>query len=214
MNRAIVFLSCAVLLTPVVGCDDGSDPGTADAGTDMGSAADSGTARDTSPAMDTGAARDTGSTEVPAHCSDGPLDAPLPDCTLPTLPSTGDIRQDCVDRINQFRMECQCLPPLARWRDGEDCADQHARYDHDGAGPHGGFRDGICDNGGRAQNECPGWRSGDQIISGCLQQMWDEGPGEPFSAHGHYINMSSTRYSMVACGFHEGDGIWAVQNFR
>jgi hypothetical protein len=46
--------------------------------------------------------------------------------------------------------------------------------------------------------------------------MWDEGPGEPFSAHGHYINMSNTRYSEVACGFYETpDGkLWSVQNFQ
>ena len=46
--------------------------------------------------------------------------------------------------------------------------------------------------------------------------MWDEGPGEPFSEHGHYINMSNQEYRMVACGFYETSGgqIWSVQNFR
>jgi hypothetical protein len=44
--------------------------------------------------------------------------------------------------------------------------------------------------------------------------MWDEGPGEPFSEHGHYLNMSSTQFSKVACGFStSGQGVWANQNF-
>ena len=47
-----------------------------------------------------------------------------------------------------------------------------------------------------------------------MQAMWDEGPGEPFSAHGHYINMSSTTYTRVACGFSSsGSGVWSNQNF-
>ena len=81
---------------------------------------------------------------------------------------------------------------------------------------HAAFRAGIC-NGGYGQNECPGWPSVDSTVSGCLQQMWDEGPGD-FNGpppHGHYINLSSTRYTMVACGFYEGSGgVYALQNFE
>jgi hypothetical protein len=47
--------------------------------------------------------------------------------------------------------------------------------------------------------------------------MWDEGPGDFYGPppHGHYINMSSTSYTMVACGFYEGPrGVYAAQNFR
>jgi hypothetical protein len=46
--------------------------------------------------------------------------------------------------------------------------------------------------------------------------MWDEGPGEPYSVHGHYINMTNPLYGMVACGFYEtgGGSVWAVQNFQ
>ncbi|MFT5354566.1 MAG: hypothetical protein ACI9KE_001773 [Polyangiales bacterium] len=154
---------------------------------------------------------------MPAHCADGPLDEPLApsECQLTPLPSTGDIAEDCVQRINQFRRECQCLQPLERWRDGESCAAMHAEYDADGRGAHAGFRDQICENGGRGQNECPNYPSG-SILSGCLQQMWDEGPGEPFIEHGHYINMTNPQHSMVACGqFVTAEGrVWAVQNFR
>jgi hypothetical protein len=42
-----------------------------------------------------------------------------------------------------------------------------------------------------------------------------EGPGSDFSTHGHYINMTSTSYTMVACGFYAGGGgVWATQDFR
>jgi Cysteine-rich secretory protein family len=148
-------------------------------------------------------------------CDAGALDGPLPDCAPEPLPSTGDPAEDCVRRINQLRWECQCLPPLERWTDAESCADQHAEYDSTRS-PHAGFRDDICANGGFGQNECPGWGSTQNVIEGCLQSMWNEGPGEPFSEHGHYINMTNPRHSMVACGFYTTpDGqIWAVQNFQ
>ena len=151
-------------------------------------------------------------------CMSGPpLDAPIAGCRPTPMPSTGDPAEDCVRRINQFRCECQHLPPLMRWRDGETCANQMAQYDSEHPDrAHAGFLDGIC-GGGSAQNECPGWGSIEQSVSGCLQQMWDEGPGDFYGPppHGHYINMSSTSHSMVACGFHEGPrGVYATQNFR
>ncbi len=150
-----------------------------------------------------------------ADCSGGPLGAPLADCQPTPLPSTGDPYADCVTRINQLRWECQCLPSLQRWTEAEGCANQHSEYDSTRSA-HSGFRDSICSPGGWAQNECPGWRSTEHVIEGCLQAMWDEGPGEPYSAHGHYINMTNPSYTMVACGFYEtGDGsFWSVQNFQ
>lgn len=143
-------------------------------------------------------------------CDSGPLAEPIPGCS-PTPPaSTGDPHQDCVDRINQFRWECQCLPPLARWTEAEDCTDQQAADDQAADAAHSHFP--AC--GENAQNTCPNWGSESDVIGGCLQMMWDEGPGEPFSAHGHYINMSSTGYSKVACGFStSGQGVWSNQNF-
>ena len=146
-----------------------------------------------------------------SDCASGPLAAPLPGCA-PTPPtSTGDPHQDCVDRINQFRWECQCLPPLERWVDGEACTNDQSAADQNGGGAHGNF--GDC--GEWAQNTCPNWGSADDIINGCLQGMWDEGPGEPFSAHGHYINMSSLEYTKVACGFAGPTGmVWSNQNFQ
>jgi uncharacterized protein YkwD len=49
-----------------------------------------------------------------------------------------------------------------------------------------------------------------------MQMMWDEGPGTPYSAHGHYINMTNTAYSRIACGFYydrTAKTMWAAQDF-
>ncbi|WP_437936331.1 CAP domain-containing protein [Sorangium sp. So ce341] len=120
--------------------------------------------------------------------------------------------QLCVDTINQHRATLG-LPPLARWTEAESCSDEECESDGNTGQAHGAF--GACDE--RAQNECPGWNGPpESMIVPCLQVMWDEGPGEDFNKHGHYINMSSTAYTKVACGFHTfPDGsVWAVQNFR
>lgn len=181
---------------------------TTDEDTDGGSSDDgpAGTGTDDGPSDSSG--ESTGG-EM-SGCEGGPLPAPIPGCAPTPPPSTGDIHQDCVDRINQFRWECQCLPPLARWTEAESCTDQQSADDQNGGGPHGNF--GAC--GENAQNTCPNWGSEQQVISGCLQAMWDEGPGEPFSEHGHYINMSNPAYSRVACGFSSaGGGVWSNQNF-
>lgn len=150
-----------------------------------------------------------------AMCAYGPLSAPIAGCVPDPVPDSGNFKADCVARINQFRWDCQCLPPLDRWADGESCADEHAEYDSTN-GAHAGFRDQICTPRGWAQNECPGWGSKTSIVDGCLQMMWDEGPGDDFNEHGHYINMSNTNYTKVACGAYVtgSGGVWSVQNFE
>jgi hypothetical protein len=143
-------------------------------------------------------------------------------CTLTAAPLSDDLHQDCVDRVNQFRTQCACLPALERWTEGEACADQMAEYDSMQDTAHAGFTDGICDSGKGGQNECPGYSSDTQVISLCLQQMWSEGPGpqnpcngQCFEDHGHYINMTSTSMTKIACGFYTTSSgkVWAVQNF-
>jgi hypothetical protein len=166
-------------------------------------------------------------------------------CMLSPPASTGDIRQDCVDRINQFRTQCACLPALQRWTAGEACADQEAQYDSQQMSGHAGFiaTETACSQGSsmwaaccstgafamplaNAQDECPGYPSNDLVISTCLQQMWSEGPppngvqacmadNACFQMHGHFINMSSTQDTKVACGFYTtpSGAIWATQNF-
>ena len=122
-----------------------------------------------------------------------------------TTPS-GDEYQLCVDTINQYRATLS-LPPLARWTDAEACANGQAQSDSETGEPHGAFQ--AC--GEWAQNECPGWPGPPaSLIVGCLDMMWDEGPGG-----GHYENMRGD-YSRVACGFYQtpqGD-YWALQDFQ
>jgi hypothetical protein len=139
---------------------------------------------------------------------------------MPMAPSTGDYYADCVARVNQFRA-CVCLPPLARWNDGESCADMDAAYDPSHSA-HAGFMANICMPQGNAQDECPGWNSATMVVDGCLQQMFAEGPpptatctGTCYEQHGHFINMTNTHYTRVACGIATVNGqVTAVQDFQ
>jgi hypothetical protein len=137
---------------------------------------------------------------------------PTPSATpTPTTPAGNSAEQLCVDEINRHRASIG-LPPYTRWTTAETCADNQARLDSVANRAHSSFAQ--C--GEFAQNECPGWPGPPfSMITGCLQVMWNEGPGSDFSRHGHYINMSSTAYTKVACGFFtEPDGsVWAVQDF-
>jgi hypothetical protein len=151
------------------------------------------------------AARDAGGEGGKADAS-----APPPP---PVDAGSSSIQQHCVDKINQYRATLS-LPPLARMSAKESCADGQAKSDAMSNTPHGAF--GQCSE--FAQNECPGWPSANmqQSLDGCLQMMWNEGPGADFSKHGHYINMSSTKYTKVFCGFYDlGNGkFWSVQDFQ
>ena len=145
-----------------------------------------------------------------AGCDDK---GPLTDATKDTEKFAGleADRIACVDRINAFRASLN-LASYVRWEAGETCADQAAKTDAERHDAHSAF--GSCEEW--AQNECPGWRSVSSVIDDCLQSMWDEGPGEDFNTHGHYINMTNESYTQVACGFYitpDGD-VWAVQNFQ
>ena len=107
--------------------------------------------------------------------------------------------QTCVDHINELRAKLsRPAPAYARWTDGEVCAGQEAQMNSTSGKAHSAF--GMCKE--NAQDECPGWPGPPgTMITQCLDLMWAEGPGTDFSTHGHYINMSSTMYTKVACGF-------------
>jgi hypothetical protein len=127
-------------------------------------------------------------------------------------PGDGTVEQACVDKINALRATLN-LAPLARWTEQEVCSDGEAKSDSESGKAHGAF--GTCTE--MAQNECPGWPGPPaDMIGKCLDMMWAEGPGADFSKHGHYINMTSTKYTKVACGFYTTPkgSIWSVQNFR
>ena len=141
-----------------------------------GNAAGPGTTGGSGGASATGGASGTGGASARGGATGaGGSGSCTPDyACMPTAPNTGDYYADCVARVNQFRA-CVCLPPLARWNAGEACADMDAAYDP-ANGAHAGFMKGICPQEGFAQDECPGWQSETQVVSGCLQQMFDEGP--------------------------------------
>jgi hypothetical protein len=52
------------------------------------------------------------------------------------------------------------------------------------------------------------------VVERCLAMMFAEGPGSG-PAHGHYMNMTDTKYRGVACGFATlpNGELWVVQNF-
>jgi hypothetical protein len=91
-----------------------------------------------------------------------------------------------------------------------------AEYDAGLNEPHAAIRAGICDPSNAGQNECLNYGPSFGIIDFCFQQMWDEGPGEDFQVHGHYLNMSDPTSSRVGCGIYvapNGDTT-SVQNFQ
>jgi hypothetical protein len=125
---------------------------------------------------------------------------------------SNDPAQLCVDTINAYRSSIGRVP-LARWTAAETCVEDQGFADSQSATPHSAF--GQCSEW--AQNECPNWPGPpEQMIGTCLQMMWNEGPGEPYSQHGHYINMANPNYTKVACGFAVllNGRVWAVQDFQ
>src|SRR5207237_1384051 len=117
--------------------------------------------------------------------------------TAASSSSTGgpvDATQLCVDEINKHRASIG-LYPYTRWTAEESCTSSQAQQDAASNKPHSAF--GQCTEW--AQNECPGWGGPpENMIANCLQMMWNEGPGMDFNKHGHYINMTSTSYTMVS----------------
>ena len=146
-------------------------------------------------------------------------------------------REACVSEINRLRAT-KSLPAFSRWSSVEMCVDQQANHDESVNTPHDAFNTGnpSCGSGnGDGQNECPGWPTGSIVM--CLDQMWDEGsqPGcsgcdacDTFTIFagncpncsfdgsvvcGHYVNMTSMDFTLVACGF-STDESWGTQDFQ
>lgn len=117
-------------------------------------------------------------------------------------PTEGASPQDkCVHYVNAYR-EWEAKAPLARWTEGEACADEEVAIDEVN-GPHSSF--GMC--GEATQNECLGFDP-DQI-GYCQAMMYSEKfTGE--QGMGHYLAMTGN-YSRVACGFTDN---WSNQNYQ
>ena len=77
-----------------------------------------------------------------------------------------------------------------------------------------GWGGGVAGGGsGSSSGSGSGSGSGSvaDIVPGCLDAMWAEGPGG-----GHYEIMSSTQYTTVSCGFAvAADGsVWGTQDYQ
>jgi len=150
-----------------------------------------------------------------------PAPSPVPPTSPPTLPPTlpptspptspfESARQLCVQRTNEYRARVG-IAPVERRPDAEACGDAQARSDGASHTAHGAF--GQCRE--RAQNECPGWPgTANDVIDKCLAMMFAEGPGSG-PTHGHYVNMTDTRYRGVSCGLSAtaNGELWVVQDF-
>jgi len=146
-----------------------------------------------------------------------------------------EVRQVCVDTINEYRATLGLSPMNRASADLEQCSDEGAKKDGDSRIAHGSA--GDCRPLG-SQNTCPGYPVGGwgsatlaDALKMCLAQMWDE--GEPpegreeclaeyfrgdttcFMTYGHYLNMSDTSNGTVACGFYDmgNNTFWMNQNF-
>ncbi|HEX7599952.1 MAG TPA: CAP domain-containing protein [Polyangiaceae bacterium] len=167
---------------------------------------------DTDAGSDAAAAKDaTSLPDATPIVPDAKADQVVPP-VVDSGPPSSILQQHCVDKINTYRATLS-LPALVRDASKEVCCDGEAKTDALASKPHSAF--GSCSE--YAQNECPGYPSGDVSASldQCLAQMWAEGPGVDFNTHGHYINMTSTSYTHVFCGFYTvGDGtFWGAQDF-
>jgi hypothetical protein len=146
-----------------------------------------------------------------------PPAGPAPGASPPASPLPGasgdpyqNARKLCVDKTNEFRARVGA-PPLGRSTAQEACNDQQAKSDASTNAIHGAF--GRCNES--AQNECPNWPGPpDAVVGPCLQQMFDEGPGN-YADHGHYINMTNRQYRSVSCGFYvsASGSVWVIQDF-
>ncbi|MBK9576498.1 MAG: hypothetical protein IPO40_05445 [Fibrobacteres bacterium] len=122
----------------------------------------------------------------------------------------------CVQTINNYRATLG-LAKLAEWTDSAACFSRQATLDDQANKGHANF--GMCKEA--AQNTCPNWLA-DQAVGGvqgamerCIESMWNEGPGEDYSKHGHYINMTNKSYTKVGCGFHLQSGsVWINMDFK
>lgn len=127
-----------------------------------------------------------------------------------------DLSAVCVEAINGYRGTLS-LSPLVEWTDSAACFSRQAALDAKADKAHGNF--GMCKES--AQNTCPGWFA-DEAVGGpqaamkrCIESMWNEGPGTDFAKHGHYINMTNTKYTKVGCGFHVNSGsVWVNMDFK
>lgn len=139
-------------------------------------------------------------------------------------------RENCLDTINAYRATEGAAPLTLAADSLQTCTDKQAAADMEAGSAHGHF--GNCHE--MAQNTGPDiktkWQGTDatQIAYYYSAMMWedekalvtsgerDPNKSEDYSYIGHYLNMRSTKYSKVACGFaisSDGETAWFNMNF-
>jgi hypothetical protein len=208
---------------------DGTDsgPGT---GTEGGTGTNDDAGMD--PGKDSGTAKDSG--------------APPPDSgSVMSDDGFSASRTACINEINKLRAtQSLAAYTLVNTDPVNSCIDAQATSDQAANSPHGAFiaaenNPTVCE--GNAQNEClEGFGTTPTGIVQCLDSMWAEQyqsnchgcvgctqfggncPGCDYFGMqgmecGHYVNMSATYFSKVACGFstapNNASSGWSAQNF-
>lgn len=135
----------------------------------------------------------------------------------------------CLDVINKYRATENLKPLILAPEAKQTCVEEQAAADLKSNKAHGHF--GDC--GEFAQNSGPNidlkWQNTEEkIVDTYLEMMWSEkelvesGKRDPkndsdYPYIGHYLNMSSTKYTMVACGIAksaDGKTGWFNVNFH
>jgi hypothetical protein len=216
--------------------DDGGGASGHDSGTSSGDGG--GSSRDSSTGSDSSSGEDS-SPGVDASTPDTSTTSPDTG-TVTSDDGFGEVRTACINEINRLRAT-QSLPPYTLVNtDTEDmCVDEQATADEAAGVAHqswmNNYPSAACD--GNGQDECEGYGNTVAGITQCLDDMWNEKnqsdctgcvgctafggacPNCNFSGTGgqpecgHYVNMSATYFSSVACGFSAAPGTWAAQNF-
>lgn len=138
-------------------------------------------------------------------------------------------RDYCLEVINKYRATEDLKPLTLAPEAKQTCVDEQAAADLASGKAHGHF--GDC--GEFAQNSGPNvdlkWRDTEEkIVDTYLEMMWSEkelvesGKRDPAKQEdypyiGHYLNMSSTKYTTVACGIaknSDGTKGWFNVNFH
>lgn len=123
-----------------------------------------------------------------------------------------EMHEFCVAEVNKHRAAAG-VAPLARWGTNEACVDGQALSDYTAGRTHSNVT--ACTETGQAA--CLEWPSADPNASlrGCIQAMWDEGPGD-FATHSNYETLAKTSFTKVACGIYltPGGKLWAELDFN
>lgn len=128
--------------------------------------------------------------------------------------SFGETRSAALEQTNALRATVG-KPALVETAELTSYANAGAQFDH-GASPHDHFRQTSGGGVAGAENECPHWPNGadlDETVKNCIDAFWSEGPGEDYSMHGHYINMTGNYTTMGLGIFVAGDSVTIVQDF-